>query len=379
VVLRGTTVALRWDGRNQNNEESQKMQHRRIVHVVGTGTIGEPLIGLLASFRKELGIDEITFHKRTPLLTDKSKVLALQNKGANLAVDSAEMEKFSAMGMKPRYEAAEAIDRAAVVVDCTPAGNENKQKLYLRYGQNAHGFIAQGSEFGFGKMYARGINDRVLRHGEDKFLHVVSCNTHNLAVLVDAIALGPEGDNNLERGVFVCMRRASDISQENEYLPAPTVSRHDDRQFGTHQARDAFHLFATLGLDLNLYSSALRVNTQYMHVIYFNLLLKRGVALDDVIQRLQANGRVALTYKDQSSLVFSFGRDHGLFGRILSQTVIPIRSISVRDDHEALGFSFTPQDGNSLLSSIAAAEWFLYPEDYNERLQCIENHIFQEI
>jgi len=355
------------------------MQQKRIVHVVGTGTIGEPLIGLLASFRKELGIDEITFHKRTPLVTDKSKVLALQNKGAQLAVDQAQMEKFRAMGMQPQYEALEAVDRAAVVIDCTPAGNENKEKIYLRYGQNAHGFIAQGSEFGFGKMYARGVNDRVLRHGEDKFLQVVSCNTHNLAVLVDAIALGPEGDNNLERGVFVCMRRASDISQENEYLPAPTVSRHDDRQFGTHQARDAFHLFATLGLDLDLYSSALRVNTQYMHVIYFNLKLKRRVGLEEVIQRLQANRRVALTYKDQSSLVFSFGRDHGLFGRILSQTVIPIRSLSVRQAHEVLGFSFTPQDGNSLLSSVAAAEWFLYPDDYNERLQCIEKFIFQEI
>ncbi|HEX9788810.1 MAG TPA: hypothetical protein VGB09_12325, partial [Candidatus Binatia bacterium] len=114
-------------------------------------------------------------------------------------------------------------------------------------------------------------------------------------------------------------------------------------------------------------------------VIYFNLTLRRNVSAEDVIQRLQANGRVALTYKDQASLVFSFGRDHGLFGRILSQTVIPIRSISVRDDREVLGFSFTPQDGNSLLSSIAAAEWFLYPEDYNERLQCIEKFIFQEI
>jgi glyceraldehyde-3-phosphate dehydrogenase/erythrose-4-phosphate dehydrogenase len=355
------------------------MQHKKIVHVVGTGTIGEPLIGLLASFRKELGIDEVTFHKRTPLLTDKSKVLALQGKGAELAVDGPAMEKFSSMGMKPKYDALEAIDRAAVVIDCTPAGNENKEKLYLRYGQNAHGFIAQGSEFGFGKMYARGINDRVLRHGEDKFLQVVSCNTHNLAVLVDAIALGPEGDNNLDRGVFVCMRRASDISQENEYLPAPTVSKHDDGKFGTHQARDAAHLFATLGLDLNLYSSALKLNTQYMHVIYFNLALKRRVAMEDVLQRLHANGRVALTYKDQSSLVFSFGRDHGLFGRILSQTVIPIRSLSVRDEREVLGFSFTPQDGNSLLSSIAAAEWFLYPEDHDRRLQCIEKFIFQEI
>ena len=50
---------------------------RKIVHVVGTGTIGEPLIGLLCDFKDILGIDEITFHKNTPLTTDKSKVVSL--------------------------------------------------------------------------------------------------------------------------------------------------------------------------------------------------------------------------------------------------------------------------------------------------------------
>ena len=36
---------------------------RKIVHVIGTGTIGEPLIGLLCDYQEQLGIDEITFHK----------------------------------------------------------------------------------------------------------------------------------------------------------------------------------------------------------------------------------------------------------------------------------------------------------------------------
>ncbi len=53
-----------------------------IVHVIGTGTIGEPLIGLLAAFKEPLGISEITFHKRTPLLTDRSKVTAALKRGA---------------------------------------------------------------------------------------------------------------------------------------------------------------------------------------------------------------------------------------------------------------------------------------------------------
>ena len=45
-----------------------------------------------------------------------------------------------------------------MVIDCTPAGNENKEKYYEEI-TGPKGFLAQGSEFGFGKPYARGIND----------------------------------------------------------------------------------------------------------------------------------------------------------------------------------------------------------------------------
>ena len=38
---------------------------RKVVHVIGTGTIGEPLIGLLCDFKEDLGVDEIYFHKNT--------------------------------------------------------------------------------------------------------------------------------------------------------------------------------------------------------------------------------------------------------------------------------------------------------------------------
>ena len=55
-----------------------------IVHVVGTGTIGEPLIGLLADHREHFGIDEVTFHKRTPLVTERPKVNDLVRRGASL-------------------------------------------------------------------------------------------------------------------------------------------------------------------------------------------------------------------------------------------------------------------------------------------------------
>ncbi len=352
---------------------------QKVVHAVGTGTIGEPLIGMLSTFREAFGIDEVTFHKRTPLLTDRSKVIVLGQKGAKLCVDKERWQSFKDMGMEPYYEAEQAIDRANVIIDCTPVGNENKEKYYNRYANNGRGFIAQGSEFGFGKMYARGINDQALNRKDDQFIQVVSCNTHNLAVLIDTLALGPEKEDNLEEGCFVCMRRANDLSQEGEFIPAPEVGKHDDKRFGTHQGRDAHYLFKTLGLDLNIYSSALKLNTQYMHAIHFDLKLRRGASMEEIMRRLKANGRVALTNKKSSASVFSFGRDHGLFGRILNQTVIVTQSLALKGEREVVGMCFTPQDGNSLLSSLAATLWFLHGDSYEERLQPLKPYFFDEI
>jgi glyceraldehyde-3-phosphate dehydrogenase type II len=354
-------------------------QKKKVVHVVGTGTIGEPLIGILTTFREAFGIDEVTFHKRTPLLTDRSKVTVLTQKGAKLCVDKDCWESFKQMGMAPSYDAEEALDRSSVVIDCTPVGNENKEKLYKRFADNGRGFIAQGSEYGFGKMYARGINDRALDRETDQFLQVVSCNTHNLAVLIDTIALGPEKENNLEEGRFVCMRRANDLSQEGDFIPAPEVLKHDDPRFGTHQGRDAHYVFKTLGLDLDIYSSALKLNTQYMHTIYFNLSLNRPVKMEEVMRRIKGNPRIALTNKKSSASVFSFGRDHGIFGRILNQTVLASNTLAMKGDRELVGMCFTPQDGNSLLSSLAATLWFLYPDSYEKPLEVLRPYFFSEI
>src|SRR5581483_7295741 len=150
------------------------MAKRNVIHVIGTGTIGEPLIGMLIDHAQEFGVDEVTFHKRTPLKTDRWKVKDLLSRGAKLAVDDDSMKDFNNFGIEPSYTAEQALDAASIVIDCTPVGNENKEKLYLRHANSTLGFIAQGSEFGFGKMYARGINDAALRPGEDKFVQVVS-------------------------------------------------------------------------------------------------------------------------------------------------------------------------------------------------------------
>ncbi len=352
-----------------------------VAHVIGTGTIGEPLIGLLAHFRSEFGLDEVTFNKRSPLRDDRSKVVDLMKRGARLATGKDKFAGFEELDMKPELTTEEAIERASVVIDCTPsgAGLANREAHYNK-AKNVKGFIAQGSEFGFGKMYARGINDSALVEGEDRFVHVVSCNTHNLSALVKCFALDDGGADNLVSADFDCIRRANDVSQAGSFIASPEVGKHEDPQFGTHHARDASHLFSTLGLNLtNLFSSACKVNSQYMHIVRFHIRVDKATSVPELLDRIQADDKLALTYKRSANQVFSFGRDHGFFGRILNQTVIPRESLMVRDGHDIYGYCFTPQDGNSLLSSVAAALWLIDPKTSDDRLQCLSPYFFDEV
>lgn len=355
------------------------MSQRNNIHVVGTGTIGEPLIGILCVLRQQLGLDQITFHKATPRMTDRAKVQVLVQKGAILAATPETTDAFRKMGLEPQMTHTEAIAQAKVIIDCTPVGNDNKTQIYSQFDDGSRVFIAQGSELGFGKPYARGINDSVLLRGEDRFIQVVSCNTHNIAVLIKTIAGVNGGPGMLDSARFVCMRRASDISQSGSFVPGPEVGKHDDENFGTHHARDAVFLFRTLGHELDLFSSAMKLNTQYMHAIHFAIKVNRPLNVDEVIRRLRDERRVSVTDKKSAAQVFSFGRDHGIYGRILNQTVVSLPTLAVRKGNEVFGFCFTPQDGNSLLSSISVAMWHLHKAGWDDRMRYLREYCFSEI
>lgn len=352
------------------------MTKRNIVHVIGTGTIGEPLIGLFTDFKEKWGIDEVTFHKRTPAVNDRAMVDFLINRGANLAADENARDEFARLGHRVSYTAEEALERATVVVDCTPAGNDNKQKYYNRI-KGPKGYLAQGSEFGFGTPYARGINDEI-QNPDERFVQVVSCNTHNISVLLKTLA-SRGGKMSLNAGRFVCMRRANDVSDTKSFIAAPEAGKHDDPEFGTHHARDAYHLFQTVGEKLNLFSSAIKINTQYMHTLWFDLETNHDTTLEEVKAALRNNPRVACTNKRSVNQIFSFGRDHGYYGRILSQTVVPTSTLTVPNPRKIAGFCYTPQDGNSLLSSVAATLRYLDASKLDERLDALRPYMFREI
>ena len=116
-----------------------------------------------------------------------------------------------------------------------------------------------------------------------------------------------------------------------------------------------------------------------MHTIFFDIRVKHQTSVDQLIDRVNTNDRMALTFKDTANSVFSFGRDHGHYGRILNVTVVVVPTLTVRSGTEIVGYCFTPQDGSSLLSSISAATWFLYPESYEDRVQCLKPFFYDEV
>ena len=356
--------------------------------VVGTGTIGEPLIGLLSDFRDELGI-RVFFHKRTPLLDERAKVNSLVNRGAKLVVDKDKLEAFESCGHKAGITSGLAFDLADVIIDCTPAGNDNKENIYEALNNQDYcatknkkkTFIAQGSEKDFGLPYAFGINDTALMKNDSSYVQVVSCNTHNISSLVKTLS-GGDVDKNFVSGDFTCIRRANDISQNGSFIASPQVGGHGDNMFGTHHAKDAHDLFKTLNSTPRLFSSALKINSQYMHLIRFNVTLKGYATEGDIVNLLKENKHIALTHKTLTNKVFSFGRDHGYYGRIFNHTVIAKESLNVAPAYGntvVTGFCFTPQDGNSLLSSVAATLHGIHGEEYLNKMKTFDQFLFDEI
>tara|TARA_B100000131_G_scaffold210778_1_gene202617 strand:+ start:781 stop:1833 length:1053 start_codon:yes stop_codon:yes gene_type:complete len=343
------------------------------VLVVGTGTIGEPLIGLLAQHQKSLGIDNVYFFKRTPLSDEKGKVEALIRKGGKLVSTNEVLNEFNNLGFEAE-DVEKAYEKSQVIIDCTPSGNKNWEEIYSKLDSNKR-FMAQGSEHGFGPFFAWGINNETLDAKNNRYL-IASCNTHNMASIVKSFSLDP--DRDLEEGKFVCLRRANDVSQNDSFSPSPTITKHDNQEFGTHHARDVYELFKQEGKELKLFSSAIKLPTQYMHTLWFNLSFKESLDLNTVLSELESNDFLMTTEKMSSNKVFSFGRDHGYHGRLLSHGIVAVDSLHVKDNN-LTGYCFTPQDGNALLSSVAASVNYFYEDSWREKMEVFNQYLFKQI
>ncbi len=365
-------------GRSEDRKAGNNYRAKCDVLVVGIGTIGEPLTRLLLDHREELGISDVYFAKFTP--TDLGTVKLLSDHGGKFCVWSNTLPHFENAFPKAGVPIQDTIEnvlkKVSIVADCTNRGNELREEYYV-HAKYPIGFLAQGSEEGFGHPYAYGVNDETLSAGDHRFLQVVSCNTHNiLAILRLARALG-----EIESADFVLARRMNDISQSGKAIPAPSVDRVSMDKYpgwGSHQAFDAARVMRTLGIELQnkIHSTALKLDNQLMHLNRFHFRLDKKTTYERLIDAAMADPLLSISHLRDMNLVFSKGRDHGYAGRIFNQAVLIKDSLELSPDgRNVFGVCFTPQDGNSLLTSAAAILWFLDPQNYQKKLAPIKKYL----
>ena len=119
-----------------------------------------------------------------------------------------------------------------------------------------------------------------------------------------------------------------------------------------------------------------------MHTIRFNIHVRKYATKEDILNKFKENKFITTTHKDLANKVFSFGRDHGYYGRIFNHTVVSLPSLHVGRNNgltTITGFCFTPQDGNSLLSSVAATLYGIYGKKYASYMSHFDSLLFKEV
>lgn len=334
------------------------------VLVNGIGNIGTTVLQLLVRYKSEFGIDKL-----------------YANKNSLKAWQLADMEYLQAQGIiltSPKKENGFAdfnliIEQVDYVFECGANGSAIKNKSLYDANKNIQGVSAQGSEKSFGISYMSGVNDDLIR-GE-KFVHVVSCNTHGTAAILSTLA-GKKLEN-LDWADCVVVRRSEDLGNHERLVSANVVARHLDLQIGTHHAIDVTDMYKTIGVDCNLTSSDITTPSQLMHAVRFHLSLKNKIDKITLAKLLAANPYIATTKKFDSNIIFEQGRRYGFNGRIFSHAMVVSENLLIAEN-SIKGWAFVPQEGNSIISTLHAFLLQMKRENATELIQKIQRELLRK-
>lgn len=320
------------------------------ILVNGIGNIGTTLLNLLFDYKTELGISNIYALKNTINKWNTSDLQLLKNKGIQICTFNKGFTNIDTVKNKINY-----------VFDTTANTFGLKNKEWYSKLPELSGTCAQGSEKGFGISHMIGINDEIIKN--EKFVHIVSCNTHSLSSILTTFC-GTELQN-LEKADFVIVRRSEDLGQHTRLVSANVVARHLSSEVGTHHSVDVIDMFKTIDIQPYITSSDITTPSQLMHSVRFNIQLKNKLTTEKIQQRIFDNKYVASTTKFDSNVIFELGRRYGKYGRLYSHAIFVSNNFLINDNH-IKGWAFIPQEGNTILSTINA--YLLQTNNYKSEI-----------
>jgi len=307
--------------------------------VNGMGNIGATLVHLLVEYSDLLGIDKIYLYKRSVHPWNEAERKLIE--GLGVIICSSEQSEM----MVDIDDVIGEIDYIFEVA-ANGVGLANLEKY--KELQRLKGSCAQGSEKGYGIPFMSGVNDAQI--AGEKFVNVVSCNTHGTAALLSTFT--GKTLENLKQADVVVVRRSEDIANHARLVSGNVVARHLSTETGTHHAIDVVDMYETVGIDCPLTSSDITTPSQLMHSVRFHVELK-GPLTESIEDLIDANPYVAKTKKFDSNVIFEQGRRHGFQGRLYSHAIVVMDNF-LETDTSLKGWAFVPQEGNSIISTLHA-------------------------
>jgi len=375
------------------------------VLILGTGVVAYPTAMLL---REALPDVEVFMAKRSWRDENIGRMVRLHEQyGVKLVAYKEVVERFKEAdyhGFKyPLCGTVEdAANQATCIVDCTGLDIKAwyEDLLASRPRDSLRGIAAEGGIGEFGPQFMYGLTDGILDLTLERRVEIPSCNTHALAGLIWGLSGQGKDIDRIRQVVAFLDRRNQDKGKMGGAVQTLTYEPLVDERFGTHQARDAFDII-TMALGgkvptMRLVSHAAKTPQPLMHSAYVGVTVDGEWTVEQVHERLADFPLIAFTdymsmgqvYDEFCSTSFSSrGYDYAVV--VESQTqVVPwaFGAVPGKDEGEVrystiLLSILVPQEGNAVLSNLACAIKYMYPDDYEDIVQYVidKRHLLAQI
>ncbi len=285
------------------------------VAINGFGTIGKRVADAV-NLQKDMEVVGVT--KTKP---DFEAKLAVKRGYKLYSAIPERIEAFEKAGLKVEGTIEDLLDKADIVVDCSPGkvGAENKAKYYEKKGIKA---IFQGGE----KKNVAEVSFNALANYDSakgkRYVRVVSCNTTGLVRLLYLI----KENFGIKKVRAVMIRRVVDPKEDKKGLvngisPNPVA-------IPSHHGPDV----QTVLPDINIVTTAFKVPTTLMHVHSVMMELENDAKADDIIDVLDKEPRILLISEEDgftsTAKVIEFAREfrkrYDLFENIIWKESISV-------------------------------------------------------
>ncbi len=401
-------------------EQIDDYKGKPTILILGTGTIAYPFSVLL---RKSLPEDSrILVAKKSAISENLARLRRLRElDGIGFAVwkkDYEEFKKTTLAGERYKIDATveEVSAEANLIMDCTGADIREwtEELLSTRSPRDFRGIAVEGSVKGFGPYFMYGVTDEVIDFSVNRKIQIPSCNTHCLTSIIWALSSLGKELRSFRQIVCFIDRRNQDKGKAGDAVHTLTYEPIKDEEYGTHQAKDAAKVLQlALGENypshLRLVSHAQKSPQPFMHATYFSITVEGAWTKEIVHEKLSSFKPVDsdiegksldvpfIAFTDYSSMgqiyeeyclqgLSSRGYDYAVVlnsqTQVISWPCGKSCSAELPGENE-LTFStimlstLTPQEGNVIISNLACALKFLYPNSYRSRVNQViqDNHL----